>query len=202
MGVFDIFRRAGIRRTAALADFLDERAAFLAQNSVDEYIRGRAGPIAATLFADPAFGVALARAYREAYPIALTMLAELVWGVLRPHAPETEAKVLRVLENLVLTVFDRHPVPAGSTAQAWLATRDEAMRWLADLPHRAAKLPANITEPFAPSILAIMPIHDMLRGENFPGLQIYLRAALTELHDEFVRRARPRPLIAAILRRR
>ena len=200
--VLGFFRRSGIRATEALADFLDEHATLLAQNCVDEYTKGRAGPVAATLFADAAFGAALERARREAYPIALTMLAQTVEGVLRPHAGDKPADVLRALEGVVLSVFDRHPVPAGLTPQAWLATRDDVLRWLDDLPRRRPKLPADITEPFAPLLLALMPIHDMLHGENFPALQNYLRDALSGLHDEFVREARPRALIAALLRGR
>jgi hypothetical protein len=202
MDVLGIFRRGGIRETEALADFLDERATLLAQNTVDEYTKGRAGPIAATIFADAAFGAALERARREAYPIALTMLAQTVEGALRPHATDMPAEFLRALEGVVLSVFDRHPVPACLTPQAWLATRDDVLRWLDDLPRRRPKLPADITEPFAPLLLAIMPIHDMLRGENFPALQNYLRAALSGIHDEFVHQARPRALIAALLPRR
>jgi hypothetical protein len=201
-GVLGIFRRSGIRTTEALADFLDERATLLAQDSVDEYIKGRAGPIAATIFADVAFGAALERARREAYPIALTMLAQAVEGVLHPHAGDKAADVLRALEGVVLSVFDRHPVPAGLSPQAWLATRDDVLRWLDDLPRRRPKLAADITEPFAPLLLALMPIHDMLHGENFPALQNYLRDALSGIHDEFFREARPRALIAALLRRR
>lgn len=203
MGILEIFRRGGIRRTEALADFLDERSTFLAQHTVDEYSKGRAGPIAADLFAEAAFGAALDRARKAAYPIALTMLAEMAEGVLRPHVQDAQASFFRELEVLVLSVFDRHPVPPGLTPQAWLATRDEVLRSLNELPQQQPpKLPADITKPFAPLFLAIMPIHDMLRSENFPALQNYLRTSLTEMHDEFVRLARPRALIAAIIRRR
>ena len=45
MGLFDYFRRKPpIRDVQSLADFIDERAAFLVQKAIYEYSRARAGP--------------------------------------------------------------------------------------------------------------------------------------------------------------
>jgi hypothetical protein len=88
------------------------------------------------------------------------------------------------------------------TAQAWIAARGDVLRSLADLPLHPPKPAADIVESYAPSILALMPVHDLLRGEDFAALRNDLRAMLMRLHDQFVRLARPAALVAALLRRR
>jgi hypothetical protein len=201
MEVLGIFRRGGIGTAAALADYLDQQALLQAKAAVDEYTRARAGTAAEQIFADMAFARALERAQWEAYPLVLTMLAEMVAGVLRPHAQGGETEVLRAFQGLVLAVFDRHGVPAALTAPAWAALRGNIFRWLADIQQRSPKAAADIAEPFAPSILAVMPIHDLLHGENFPALRSDLRIAMSRAHEDFGRRARGRALVAALLGR-
>jgi hypothetical protein len=202
MDVLGIFRRGGIGTADALADYLDQQALLQAKAAVDEYTRARAGTAGEELFADAAFARALERAQWEAYPLVLTMLAEMVVGVLRPHAQADETEMLRALQGLVLAVFDRHGVPAALTPPAWATLRGEIFRWLGDLQERPPKQAADIAEPFAPSILAVMPIHDLLRAENFPALRNDLRVSVSRAHEDFARRARGRALVAALLGRR
>ena len=87
MGFFEFFRgRPQIRDLAGLADFIDQHAAFLVQKGIYEYSRARAGHYAKVLFREQGFQLAVEQSRWRAYPLGLLMVAELVEGILRPHA--------------------------------------------------------------------------------------------------------------------
>ena len=115
MGLLDIFRsRPPIREHHELAQFIDENAAFLVQKGIYEYSRARAGHYAKVLFQEPEFAEALDRSRWTAYPLGLAMVGELVEGVLRPLAPmPIAAGSSRRSAPIVLSVFDRYPIPAS-----------------------------------------------------------------------------------------
>ena len=94
MGLFDFFRRRPpIRDARALADFIDQQSAFLVQKGIYEYSRARAGHYAKVLFAEPGFQTAVEQSRWRAYPLGLAMVAEVVEGVLRPHAADRHAQL-------------------------------------------------------------------------------------------------------------
>lgn len=189
MGFFDRFRRrTTIDSRPALADFIDAQAAFLAQKGVYEYARARAGVYSNILFSEKPFLDAVDRARWEAYPLALTMVGEMIQGVLRSVPGGDLAKAPDGLVDVVLSVFDRHPVPAAVGEAAWTRAREELSRWLRGALVRPPKLVKDISEPFAGSYFALMPIHERLRGEDFPTLRNYLRVTLVNIHDELVAR--------------
>src|ERR687898_905913 len=70
----------------ALADFIDGHAAFIVQKGIYEYSRARAGHYAKVLFSEEGFREAVEGSRWAAYPPGLAMVAEMVEGVLRPHA--------------------------------------------------------------------------------------------------------------------
>jgi len=191
MGIIDYLfgERKKIREATELADFIDEQSAFLAQKGIYEYSRARAGPHANTLLSEPGFVAAVEKARWEAYPLALSMVGELVEGMLRPQAGEGLADVQHGLVTVVLSVFDRYPVPATIGPEAWAAERTGIENWLraAGFHHpRAAK---DIQAPFAEKYMALMPIHARLRGQDFPTLRNYLKVTLCQIHDRLAARA-------------
>ena len=66
----------------------------------------------------------------RAYPLGLAMVGELVEGVLRPYGAD-RLEQLDALRDLVLSVFDRYPVPAVLGTQVWSEARAELARRLA-----------------------------------------------------------------------
>ena len=112
MGLFDIFRPRPIRDLPGLAAFIDRNAAFLVQKGIYEYSRARAGHYAKVLFAEPAFREAIEQSRWSAYPLGLAMVAEVVEGVLRGRHGDDRRIALEALCSLVLSIFDRYPVPA------------------------------------------------------------------------------------------
>ena len=130
MGLFDMFRRRPpIRDTRALAEFIDQNAAFLVQKGIYEYSRARAGHYSKVLFSEVSFREAVEESRWRAYPLGLAMVAEVVEGVLRVHAGSERRAGLDALSSLVLSIFDRYPVPAVLDESMWREARS-------DLRHR------------------------------------------------------------------
>jgi hypothetical protein len=188
VGLLDFFRRRPpIRDVAALADFIDRQAAFLAQKGIFEYARARAGHYSKVLFAESGFQNAVEQSRWRAFPLGLAMVGELVEGVLRPH--ESDQRVaLDALNSLVLSVFDRYPVPAALGEQAWSAERVELERRLRLIGMHAPKRAFDICEPWAETYFDLMPIHEKLRRSEFPTIRNYLRVTLCNIHDELTKR--------------
>lgn len=188
MGLFDFFRRKPrIRDGAAVADFIDGNAAFLMQKGLYEYSRARAGHYAKVLFLEPEFHHAMEVARWHAFPLGLAMVAEVTEGVLRPHADDGRA-MLESLNALVLSVFDRYSVPAALGEQAWRSERDELARRLQLTGMHPPKRAIDVPEQWTQAYFDLMPIHEKLRGRDFPTTRNYLRAAICNIHDEFVGR--------------
>ena len=82
------------------------------QRDIYDFTRARAGPYAKRLLREPDFHAAVEVSRWRAYPLGLAMVAEMVEGVLRPHAG-TSGATFSTFSALVLAVFDRYPVPAA-----------------------------------------------------------------------------------------
>jgi len=135
--IYDLVMRPWppIAEVGQLADFIDEQSCFVAQKGIYEYSRARAGHYAKVLFGEPEFIEAVDRARWRAYPIGLAMVAEVVEGALRPHTGNDHLRQLAGLRELVLSVFDRYPVPTTLTADEWRAARRELERRLDHTSH-------------------------------------------------------------------
>ena len=200
MGLFDMFRRRPpIRDLPALADFIDQNAAFLVQKGIYEYSRARAGHYSKVLFSEAGFREAVEQSRWRAYPLGLAMVGEMVEGVLRPHAGDRRRAVLDALSALVLSVFDRYPPPPLDEA-TWRDARSELARRLDLVGLHAAKPAKDIPEPFAEAYFSLMPIDRKLRASEFPTIRNYLRVTLCNLHEEFSRRADASALAATLSR--
>jgi hypothetical protein len=186
---FRFFRRPPpIRDLGALADFIDQHAAFVAQKGIYEYARARAAHYSKVLFREQPFLDAVEQARWRAYPLGLAMVAELVEGVLRPHAGEDHNRQFDALMDLVLAVFDRYPAPAPLGQQTWSELRAELGRRLRLIGLHPPKRAMDIPEPFAQAYWELMPIHEKLRTQDFPTTRSYLRLTMCNIHDEFSRR--------------
>jgi hypothetical protein len=189
MGFFDIFRRApAIRETWALADFIDRNAAFLIQKGMYEYSRARAGHYAKVLMREPEFLEAIEKARWQGFPLGLAMVGEMVEGVLRSAMGEERRAGLDGLVALVLSVFDRYPVPPPVGSFAWEQARADLMRRLDQVGLHPPKLVKDIPIPLAETYFGLMPIHEKLRAPDFPAIRNYLRVSLINIHDELIER--------------
>jgi hypothetical protein len=198
LGFLGFFRaRAPIRDAQALADFIDQHAAFLMQKGIYEYSRARAGHYAKVLFRESGFQEAVERSRWRAYPLGLAMVAELVEGVLRPYAADRNIQ-LNALSALVLAVFDRYPVPSALGEQVWEQARAELARRLQLIGLHAPKRAFEICEPWTDTYFNLMPIHEKLRASEYPTIRNYLRVTLCNIHDEFTKRLDATAVAAAL----
>jgi hypothetical protein len=199
MGLFDFFRRPpAIRDPGALADFIDERAAFLVQKGIYEYARARAGRMSLILMREKAFLELVERSRWQAFPMGLAMVAEMVEGQLRPAAGEARAAVLAGLARLVLAVFDRYPSPAGVAAADWQAAREDLRLRLERIATHPVKPVKDIPEPFAKPYFDLMPVHEKMRTADLGTTSSYLKLTLINFHTELAERADLPALVAAL----
>lgn len=188
MGLLDFLRRpAPIRDAAALGDFIDRQSAFLAQKGIYEYARARAGHYAKVLFGEAGFQAAVEEARWRAFPLALAMVTELVEGVLNPKTADRQ-RLLEALQALSLSVFDRYPTPQSLGDEAWREQRTELVRRLQLIGMHPPKRAIDIAIPWAQAYFDMMPIHEKLRGSDFPAIRSYLRITLCNIHDELIKR--------------
>lgn len=185
-----LFRpRAPIRDLDGLADFIDAQSAFITQKGIYEYSRARAGHYAKVLFAEQEFARSVERARWQAFPLGLSMVGEMIEGVLASGAGVQRRELLDRLTPVVLSAFDRYPVPPSIGEEAWLEARRELARRLDLVGGHAPKRVMDIPDPLAQAYFSMMPIHEKLRGRDFPTTRNYLCVCLCNIHDEFVARA-------------
>ena len=197
-------RRPPIGNLAALADFIDENAAFVVQKGIYEYSRARAGHYAKVLFRESGFLQAVEQSRWRAYPLGLAMVTELVEGILNSQVLSSQDARdrrfrLDALSELVLSVFDRYPVPAAVGESAWRDARAELASRLALIALHPPKWAKDIPEPLAEAYFNLMPIHEKLRGRDFLTIGNYLRVTMCNIHDELTKRM-DAPVLAGMLR--
>ncbi len=193
MDLLSFFRRKPpIDSPSALAEFIDGNAAFLTQKGIYEYARARAGHYSKVLFAEKGFQEAVELSRWRAYPLGLVMVAEAAEGLLRPAAGDERQVQLEALRMLVLSVFDRYPVPAAVGEAVWTELRAELARRLQLIGLHAPKRAMDIPEQFAQSYFDLMPIHEKLRRAEFPTTRNYLRVTMCNIQDELSRRLDPK----------
>jgi hypothetical protein len=196
-----LFRpRPPIRDREALADFIDAQSAFIVQKGIYEYSRARAGHYAKVLFAEEGFAQSVEHARWQAFPLGLSMVGEMIDGVLGSQTGMQRREILDQLIIVVLSVFDRYPIPPSIGDEAWLEARRDLTRRLDLVGGRAPKRVMDIPEPLAESYFAMMPIHEKLRGRDFETTRNYLRVSLCNIHDELVDRIDAAAVIGALLK--
>lgn len=196
-----LMRRPPIGDIDALADFLDEHAAFLVQKGIYEYSRARAGHYSKVLFQEAEFQQAADQSRWRAYPLGLAMVGELAEGVIGKLAGDHRLSTLGALAAVVLSVFDRHPVPARVGATDWSKARADLAQHLASIGLHPPKRAIDIPQSLAKEYFALMPIHKSLRGSDFPTVMNYLKVTLCNIHDELTKRTDARK-VGELLRAR
>ena len=198
MGFFDIFKRKPpIRDSAALADFIDANAAFVAQKGIYEYARARAGHYAKVLFGEEAFKQAVEVSRWRAYPLGLAMVGEVATVVLQETTSLRRADVVPHVGDVTLPCFDRWDVPAALDETTWRELRRELSERLDRIGLHPPKRAMDIPEPIAEAYFALMPIHESLRGQDFPTLKNYLKVTLCNVHHELTKRLDATAITAA-----
>ncbi len=195
-------RRPPVRDLRGLADFVDMQSAFLVQKGIYEYSRARAGHYSKVLFGESEFRHAVENSRWRAYPLGLAMVGEVVAGVVGQHTEQKREIILGAVAALVLSVFDRYPVPAVLDDDTWHEARVDLAKLLDLIGLHKPKRAMDIPEPFAKRYFALMPIHEKLRGQDYPTLKNYLRISLCNIYDELTKRIDTQVVTDQLLTRR
>ena len=189
MGFFDWFQRPlPIADRATLGDFLDRRAAFLSQKSIFDYARGRAGPYFTMIMKEKPFLELVEIARWKNYPYGLSIVAEMIHGVLLPEVRDRLALVAALRET-ALQAFDRYPAPEALGAEFWGEARKALALRCDQIALHPPKPVMDIPIPFAQVYFDNMPIHERLREQDFELIRNQLRVNLLSMHRDFTKRA-------------
>jgi hypothetical protein len=188
MGLLDFLRRKPpIRNLGELADFIDENAAFLVQKGIYDYSRARSGHYAKVMLTDPGFQAALDQSRWSAYPLGLAMVGEMVEATLAPEAADRRS-LLDPLIALVLSVFDRYPVPASIRPEDWQAARAELALHLERLSTHPPKRVIDIPEPFYERYFAMMPFGKEFLTNDAPTARGFMQLQLVNMQENLLAR--------------
>ena len=200
MNLFGFFRRMPpIDDTRALADFIDAQSAFIVQKGIYDYTQARAGHYTKVLLKEQGFIESFERSRWQAYPLGLAMIGELVEGVLHSHAMEDRRALLDALLVLVLSVFDRYPVPPLLGSDTWQAARTELTRKLSQIGTHPPKRAIDIPLPYAQRYFDLMPFHKDLLTRDMPTARSYLQINLTNIRDELIKRMDAQALVESMI---
>ena len=189
MDFFGFFRRQPpIRDIGELADFIDQQSAYIVQKGIYDYSQARAGHYTKVLVRETDFIEAVERSRWQAYPLGLAMVGEMVEGVLRPHAGDDRRAVLDALIAMVLSIFDRYPVPTLIGPDRWQEARSDLARKLDQVGTHPPKRVIDIPEGYAQRYFDLMPFHKSLLTRDMQTARSYLRINLINIHDELTKR--------------
>jgi hypothetical protein len=187
LALLDFLRRRPLASPEALAQFLHAQAAYVAQKTVLDYCRVKAGRSERQLFADPDFQAALAHCRWQVFFSALTDVTALIEAHLRPHAGGREGALAAALAPLHATALLSEPPPAEEAASA-AAARDTLPHHLASLQAEPA-LPAHRLPLLAePVLFATLPIHAEQRQGESLAIKGALRFQIVSTQQELERR--------------
>lgn len=183
------FRTEPIATIGALEAFMDSRSAFMAQKCVIEYCRARSGVLSMKLFKEPAFLDALHHSRWTTYGLAYCDIAEMIEGVLRPHSSGSPNQLAEGLARIGERTFASHGLPAGAPDDFWAGAVARLERRLALAQLHAPRPVRDIPKTEIEAVLASLPIHPSLRGQDFELLQNHLRINLVRIYEDFLARA-------------
>jgi hypothetical protein len=193
------FQPAPIATTDTLAEFLRERAFFLAQKCAIDYCRGKTGLASYALFTEKSFLDALEVCRWETFLAVLGDLLILTEGILQPHiAPAPRSRLGDALVALHAAILADLPAPAHRTEGWGDATDSFASRLLtasAGAPRRALQ----VADHSAQRLFETLPIHSSYRKLDKEVVYGAVRFRMIALSAEMQRRFAAPELVRQLL---
>ena len=112
----------------------------------------------------------------------------MVEGALASQLGLPRRETLDRLISVVLSVFDRYPVPPQLSAEEWRTAREELALHLERLSTHPPKRVIDIPVPFVDRVFSLMPIHKELLSEDAPTSRGFLQLNLVQMQEELIRR--------------
>ena len=191
-------RRSG--DPAGLGEFLQRQGAFVAQKTVLDYCRVKAGRNEQRLFRDPDFQAALLHCRWQTYFGALADVTALAEAWLRPQVAEGQAPALAEgLLGLHAAALASEPPPAAECATA--AAAPDTLRAHLTALQAAPPLPAPRMPMLADApLFATLPVPAEQRIGETPAIRGALRFHLVSTQQEMERRFDAAALATRLLR--
>ncbi|MEI5682510.1 hypothetical protein AAAK29_29860 [Mesorhizobium sp. CCNWLW179-1] len=205
MGLLDVLlpgflrKATPIRCSADLADFMDSRAAFLAQKCIVEFCRVRAGIYWQKLFSEKEFQTALDHSRWRAYPPCYAMVAEMVEGALREVAGTHQRGLPTALEKVARASFAKYAVPNGSSETFWEDAAALVRGRLSATQAGAPRPVREIPDPLARIVFEVMPIHPDLLTNDYDYIFNFLRMNILRAHEDLLELADRAAIVDGLL---
>jgi len=184
-----------IRSLAALQQFLDGEAAFVAQRSVIDYVRNELGSLSAQAFDDPRFRVKLAVCRWEGYAATLADMTMLTHARLLAAGAPRAALEPRLTE-LYSAILAGHPVPEHR-GQGWSSDIAALRLRLAGRPDGPAN-PQAYAEKTGAMVFETLPFAPRDKVENRMVLCNAFVFGLIAFNDRLARLLVTAPLCAEL----
>lgn len=193
-----MFRRRRSASAQEFGTFLQRQAAFVAQKTVIDYCRVKAGRQEHVLFADPDFARALRHCRWQVYLGSLADVGALAFTWLRPHAAGREEALIAALRRLHAEALAAAPPPEEEAEAAAQAARAfpghlAALGLAPEVPVHRMPLLAE-----AP-LFATLPVHADQRVGEAEAIRGALRFHFVSAGQEMERLFDPSALAAALL---
>lgn len=174
----------------SLKEFMDTRAAFIAQKCVIEFCRVRAGVQWIKLFQEEAFVSALDRSRWVSFGATLAQVTEMIHGVLREQQTHADARLTTILCSLAEEIVNEHASrsspPANFDSRAMELVKFH-LRHAAVGPSKPVR---SIPDATSGIVFDSLPLAEIARRHDADYISNNLRMNLVAVHEEFRRRAR------------
>jgi hypothetical protein len=174
----------------SLKEFLDTRAAFLAQKCVVEFCRVRSGIQWVKLFQEEAFLSALERSRWISFGATLGQVTEMVHGVLREPDTWADVKLRILLCSLAQEIVDEHAIRSSPPADFTCSATALIKRHLEHAETSPSRPVRSIPETTSEIVFDSLPLAKNVRQHDADYILNNLRMNLVAAHEEFRRRAR------------
>lgn len=174
----------------SLKEFVDTRAAFLAQKCVVEFCRVRAGVQWVKLFQEEAFLSALEKSRWNSFAATLGQMTEMIHGTLREPRLRADARLAAILFSLAQEIVDEHArssSPPADFAQTALDLVKLHLKHAEASPSRPVR---SIPEATLEIVFDSLPLAKIVRQHDADYILNNLRMNLVAVHEEFRQRAR------------
>jgi hypothetical protein len=175
--------------TAALAAFMDSRAAFLAQKCVVEFCRVRSGVYWQKLFSEKQFQDELAKSRWRSYPATFSMITEMIEGALRETAGLRRRRLPGALRAVAESTFAKYPPPLGVEADFWPRALGLVEERLEATQAALVRPVREMPDPCARLVFDALPIHKDILTNDYDYIFNNLRMNLLRAHEDFLNRA-------------
>lgn len=189
---------ASVATPAALIEFLDRRAALVAQKSIIGYCHVKTRLPLSELTIEKQFADAFEIARWEGYAAVLADLVVMTEGYLRPFAGPRSRDLVDPLAGIYEQTLAIHPRP-GHRPEGWAADVERLRLRLQTAQAGPVRGPMEVALTSAERLYETLPIHATLREPDKPAIIANVQFLIVGLAHEFRKQLDCVALVAELL---